>query len=83
MTITMAPPMTQDRIAAGPAIWEAYSAPNNQPEPMIAPTPVNSRLVLPTSRHSPVSSRTSTLWGTSVGAAMMDSSWPTQVAAGR
>ena len=50
------PPSTQDTIEAGPASFEAVSAPNSQPEPMIDPTPANSRPTRPTSRRIPRSS---------------------------
>src|SRR4051812_45445938 len=39
-------------IAAGPAIWDAASDPNSQPDPMIEPTDVNSRPTKPMSRFS-------------------------------
>jgi hypothetical protein len=45
-------------IAAGPAIWDAVSAPKSHPEPMIEPTPANSSPSRPTSRRSPRSSAT-------------------------
>jgi len=68
----MMAPTIHEKIAAGPAIWAAFSAPNSQPEPMIAPTPVNSRLSLLTSFLKPVSSATSALRGTWGGAAIAD-----------
>ena len=34
---------TQDRIAAGPAIWAALSALSSQPDPMIEPSETNIR----------------------------------------
>jgi hypothetical protein len=43
--------MTHDSRAAGPAIFEALSAPNSQPEPMIEPTEVNNRPTTPISRR--------------------------------
>jgi hypothetical protein len=48
MSMIITPPRTQEMIAAGPASWEASSAPNSQPEPMIEPTPANSSPVRPT-----------------------------------
>src|SRR5438874_13299631 len=50
--MTAAPPSTQESSAAGPAMREALSAPNNQPEPMIEPTDVNRSPTIPTSRRS-------------------------------
>src|SRR6185312_17092520 len=46
------PPITHDSRAAGPAIFEALSAPNSQPDPMIEPTEVNSSPTTPISRRS-------------------------------
>src|SRR5947208_15410696 len=40
-------PMIQEKMAAGPASPAAVIAPNSHPEPMIEPTPENSRLVVP------------------------------------
>ena len=54
MQMIMAPPMAQERIAAGPASCEASSAPKSQPEPMIEPTPANSSPVRPMWRFSPL-----------------------------
>src|SRR5690625_6886470 len=54
-------PMAHDRIAAGPAMLAASKAPKSQPDPMIEPTPVNSRPVLPISRLRPLSWTTVTL----------------------
>jgi hypothetical protein len=34
--------MTQAQMAAGPAIFAAFHAPNSQPDPMIEPKPVSS-----------------------------------------
>ncbi|CAI8895293.1 hypothetical protein EMIT0194P_20540 [Pseudomonas serbica] len=34
-------PMIQAKMAAGPAIMDACQAPNNQPDPIIEPKPVN------------------------------------------
>ncbi len=48
--------ITQDRIADGPASWDAVSAPNSHPEPMIEPTLANSRPMTPMSRRILVSS---------------------------
>lgn len=56
-------PRAQDRIAAGPAMLAASKAPKSHPEPMIDPTPVKSRPVLPISRLSPLSWTTVTLVG--------------------
>jgi hypothetical protein len=50
----MIPPRTQERIAAGPAIVDALSAPNSQPEPMIDPTPAKSSAVRPMCRCRPL-----------------------------
>src|SRR5690625_5184585 len=51
MTMMMAEPMTQAQVAPGPAICAAFQAPNNQPEPIIEPRPVNIRAHAPTSRR--------------------------------
>src|ERR1700754_1028714 len=50
--IIAAPPRIHEMIAAGPAISDAPSAPNNQPEPMIDPTDVNISPTKPISRRS-------------------------------
>ena len=50
MQMIIAPPMTHERIAAGPASCEASSAPNSQPEPMIEPTPAKRSPVRPMCR---------------------------------
>lgn len=34
-------PMIHAQIAAGPAIFAAFQAPNSQPEPIIEPSPVS------------------------------------------
>src|SRR5207244_646328 len=47
-----APPRSQEIMDAGPAIKEALSAPNSQPEPMIEPTEAKRRPTSPTSRRS-------------------------------
>src|ERR1700730_8272764 len=49
---TAAPPMTHEISDAGPAMSDALSAPNNQPEPMIEPTEANRSPTIPTSRRS-------------------------------
>jgi hypothetical protein len=38
-------------MAPGPASWAARQAPNNQPDPMIEPKPVNISAMAPTSRR--------------------------------
>src|ERR1700733_6810526 len=38
-------------MAPGPASWAARHAPNNQPEPMMEPKPVNISAMAPTSRR--------------------------------
>jgi hypothetical protein len=45
--------MSQDRIAAGPAATTAFSAPYNQPEPMMEPTEAHMSPISPTSRRRP------------------------------
>jgi hypothetical protein len=45
-TIAMAP-MTHEKMAAGPAIADAFIAPNSQPEPMIDPTLAKSSPTMP------------------------------------
>ncbi len=46
-----AAPMTQARMAAGPAMAAARSAPKSQPEPMIDPRPVAVRAMVPRDRR--------------------------------
>ncbi len=48
-----AAPMTQEMIAAGPAVWSAPCAPNSHPEPMIEPVDAHSSAMNPISRFSP------------------------------
>ena len=38
ISMIMTAPMTHEKIAAGPAMADAFSAPNSHPEPMIEPT---------------------------------------------
>ncbi len=52
--MTMIEPSSQAKIAMGPAMWVALNAPNSQPEPMIEPTPANSRPTGPTCRRRPL-----------------------------
>ncbi len=47
-----AAPTTHEMIAAGPAIFVAFSAPSSQPEPITDPTEVNIRPIRPKSRRS-------------------------------
>ena len=56
MSMIITAPMAQEKMAAGPAMADAFSAPNSQPEPMIEPTPANRRPTTPMSRRSRVSS---------------------------
>src|SRR6185312_13645711 len=42
---TAAPPISQDRMPAGPAMAETWLAENSQPEPKIAPRPMKVRSV--------------------------------------
>jgi hypothetical protein len=51
MSKIMAPPIAHEKIAAGPAITEALSAPKSQPDPMIDPTLANNRPIRPMSRR--------------------------------
>src|SRR5579871_1978282 len=44
-------PITHAHTAPGPASCAARQAPNNQPEPMIEPKPVNIKAMAPTSRR--------------------------------
>ncbi len=48
------PAISQEKIAAGPAMAEALKAPKSQPEPMMEPIAANSSPMGPTSRFSPV-----------------------------
>jgi hypothetical protein len=43
-------PNSHESMAAGPAVWAAFIAPNSQPDPMIEPTLANSSPIKPTSR---------------------------------
>jgi hypothetical protein len=43
-------PIIHEKIEAGPATFAAFQAPNNQPEPMIEPNPVNVNAKSPISR---------------------------------
>jgi hypothetical protein len=54
MNMIMTAPMTHEKIATGPAIAEALNAPNNQPDPMIEPTPAKSSPIGPTCRFRPL-----------------------------
>src|ERR1035441_10427163 len=47
------PPMSHEKIAAGPAAFRAVWAPNNHPEPMIEPTEAQTRPISPISLRSP------------------------------
>ena len=44
--------MSQEKIAAGPAIADALNAPNSHPDPMMEPIAANSRPIGPTCRLS-------------------------------
>ena len=50
MKSTIAAPISQEMIAAGPATLEAVSAPSSQPDPIIDPTEANMRPTRPTRR---------------------------------
>src|SRR3954470_11026198 len=50
-SITAAAPTTHEMIAAGPAIFVAFSEPSSQPEPMTDPTEVKRSAVAPMSRR--------------------------------
>jgi hypothetical protein len=50
----MTEPSSQAKIATGPAMWVALNAPNNHPDPMIEPTPANSRPTGPTCLRRPL-----------------------------
>src|SRR5690348_8889766 len=60
MKTNMTAPITQEMIAPGPAISEACSELNSQPEPMIDPIAVKSRPMSPKSFLSFASSPTAT-----------------------
>ena len=51
MSMIITPAMAQEKTADGPAMMLAFIAPNNHPEPMIDPTPANSRPIRPMSRR--------------------------------
>ncbi len=51
MVSATAAPMTQARMAAGPAMAAARSAPKSQPEPMIDPRPTAVRATGPSVRR--------------------------------
>src|SRR5699024_10341433 len=76
-------PMAHDRIAAGPAMLAASKAPKSQPDPMIEPTPVNSRPVLPISRLRPLSWTTVTLVCEPDDSGFVEGTFASQICDGR